>query len=124
MAHLIPNGNVRANITIELAKALYEKIERDELQFKSPKETEWAIEILGYGFIPPYYQYNREERNYVKTILTIYEYILCDEVELILDNRKIRCVNLKVKLSCYNNNNNSLLLKLVILTIKPFFVRC
>jgi len=96
MSRLIPNSSVRANYTIELTKALYDKIERDELQFKSPKEVEWALEILGYGFIPPQYHYMKEERNYLKNILTIYEYILCEDVELIIDSRKIRCVCLKV----------------------------
>lgn len=103
MSHLISNGTVRVNITIELTKHLYDRIERDELQFKSPKEVEWALEILGYGFIPPEYVYVREDRNFLKNILTIYEYILCEDVELIIDNRKIRCVCLKVYFEERNN---------------------
>jgi len=87
---LINNSTVRATIAIELTKSLSDRLDKDEPLFKSPKEVEWAIEILGYGFIPPHYQYVKEDRNYLKLILNIYEFTLCEEIEMVAEGRAIR----------------------------------
>lgn len=78
---------MKTNVTIELTKSLYEKLEKSELEFKSPREIEWAVEILGYGFMPPHIYFQKEEKHYLKHILNIFEYILCEEVDLHRENK-------------------------------------
>ena len=97
LSDLIPQATIRANITIELAKALFDRLEKGETLFKSPKEVEWAIEILGYGFIPPHYQYVKDDRNHLKNILSIYEYLLCEEAELTIDGQTKKMPNSQVR---------------------------
>lgn len=90
LAYLIDKPEVRVSITIELVKSLHAKLEANDLQFRSPKQIDWMMEILGHGLIPPQYAYYREEKNYVKNILNIYECILCDEVHIEKENKTYR----------------------------------
>lgn len=70
--------------------------------FKSPKEVEWATEILGYAFIPPHYQYVKEDKNYLKYILNIYEFMVCGELEIVNDGKsQIKTATSKVRWEIY-----------------------
>jgi hypothetical protein len=97
LSNLIPSASLKAAYTIDLAKSLYERLDKDITMFKSPKEVEWALEILGYAFIPPHYQYVKEDKNYLKYILNIYEFLLCGELEVVNDGKSfIKTTNNKV----------------------------
>ena len=87
MSNLISNPATRATLAIDLAKSLYDRLDKDVVMFKSPKEVEWATEILGYAFIPPHYQYVKEDKNYLKYILNIYEFMVCNELEIVNDGK-------------------------------------
>jgi len=95
---------------------LYERLDKGEPLFRTSKEIEWAIEILGYGFIPPHYQYVKEDRNYLKLILNIYEFTLCEEIEVVVDKKTIR----KISSPQVLQKNSSYLLKQPILDYSDY----
>jgi hypothetical protein len=98
MSHLFSTFTTKTNVTIELTKSLIEKLERGELEFKSSREIEWAVEILGYGFIPVQANLIREDKHYLRFILNLFEYILCEEVDLY---REIKSKYTMLKVSAY-----------------------
>ena len=93
---MFPQPTFRANAVIELTKSLLEKLISAQPLFKSAKQIEWAIEILGYGLLPPQFQYIKDDRNYLEIILWIYEYILCGQVEMELDGKSLEAQNTEV----------------------------
>lgn len=98
LSDLIPQSSIRASITIDLAKSLYERLERTEILFKSSKEVDWALEILGYGFIPPHSQFIKDERNHLKNIITIYDFLLSDEAEITVESGTIKISSRRVSI--------------------------
>jgi len=94
---LIPQANSRASITIDITKALHERMKNRDPLFKSLKQLEWALELLGYGFVPPQQQYFISSGNYLESILAVYEYVLCDKVVLELEGRNVEFKSVEVK---------------------------
>jgi len=94
---LVPQPNLRANIIIEIIKGLHEKLKNKEPLFKSLKQFDWALELLGSAFVPPQYYYISHNANYLESVLAIYEYILCGKVELELEGRRFEFYNIEVK---------------------------
>jgi hypothetical protein len=98
LSDLITQPSVRASITIDLAKALYDRLEKQEALFKSSKEVDWALEILGYGCIPPHSQFIKDERNHLKNIITIYDFLLSDEAEITTEGATLKISNKRVRI--------------------------
>lgn len=73
-----------------------DKLEKKEPLFRSSKEVEWAIEILGYGYIPHYSQFIKDDRNHLRNILSIYRLQLTEETELVVEGQTVRVPNRKV----------------------------
>lgn len=93
---LIPQPNSRASITIDITKALHERMKNRDPLFRSLKQLEWALELLGYGFVPPQQQYFISSGNYLESILAVYEYVLCDKVVLELEGRNVEFKTVEV----------------------------
>ena len=77
---------------------MHQKLTKENLKFTSIKEIRWCIEILGYSLIPPFYQnIVKEKDNYpIKMVLTLYDYILLNEVTIFLtsENRQAQPVKI------------------------------
>lgn len=96
LIELVPQISLRFNLTIELTKALHEKMKNREPLFKSSKQLDWALEILGYGFVSSQQQYIKDDKNYLESILAIYDYLLCGQVELELEGELKEFRNIEV----------------------------
>jgi len=114
LSNLISSTSIKATFTIDLAKSLYERLDKDQTMFKSSKEVDWATEVLGYAFIPPHYQYVKEDKNYLKYVLNIYEFLLCNELEVVNDGKSyIKTTNNKQVLDYENYSHQKVLLKML-----------
>lgn len=83
-------------MTIEIIKGLFAKMRNKEELFKSLKELDWALEILGYGLIPPQHQYINSNGNNLQNVLILYEYILSGKVSVDYEGKAIEFHNVEV----------------------------
>lgn len=83
-------------MVVDLIKSLHDRMKAHKPLFKSAKQVEWALEILGYSFLAPQYQYMRDDKNYLESILAVYEYILCGQVDLEHDGKTVEFLNIEV----------------------------
>ena len=94
---LASQPNTRANVTIELTKSLFSRLEKQDLTFDTPREIEDTLDILAYGFVPPIMQFIKDDHSYIKQIILIYDFLISDEVDLRNEESRAKVVNPKVE---------------------------
>jgi len=114
LSDLMPNQAITYNFVTEFLKVSHLRLEKDFPMFKSVKEIEWATEIIGCAFLPPHFRYSNGAKNYLKYALTIYEFLLFNELEITDDGKStIKGTNNKQILEYEDYSHQKVMLKML-----------